>query len=325
MMAAVPPRLPELRDLPDRELLRRFAEDRDEPAFAQLVTRYGPLVGAAGRRAAGGGRKAAADADDAAQHAFFSLAKNAAKLVDRMGPDRTLGGWLYRVAVNAVLQAKRGETARRRREAVVAAGSPDGTARRFAPPDRPAETADVLAVLDEELAALPAAERGAVVLCHLEGRTQREAAATCGTPFGTFRRRLDRGRDRLKKRLEARGVLAAPAVLAAALSIANRARAGVILHAEEAAALAADAVRRLPPPHVLPPRGLTAPPTGANRWVALSWEPVLTAAAGLAVGLLALWGLLDLLGGGVSDPAAPDARPVAAAPVGPTVYARRML
>ena len=315
MIAAVP-----LEELPDRELLRRFAEDRDEPAFAQLVRRYSPLVAAAGRRAAGGGRRAAADADDAAQHAFFSLAKNAAKLVDRMGPDRTLGGWLYRVAVNAVLQAKRGETARRRREAVVA----EVPNRRFAPPDRPAETADVLAVLDEELAALPAAERGAVVLCHLEGRTQREAATACGTPFGTFRRRLDRGRSLLRKRLEARGVLAAPAVFVAALATADRARAGVTLHAEEAAALAADAARRLPPPHVLPPRGQTAPAGPAKPWVGLGWEPVFTTAAGLAVALLALWGLLDLLGGGVSDPEVPEARPVAGAPAA-SISTRRTL
>ena len=321
MIAAVPPRLRELPELPDRELLRRFAEDRDEPAFAELVRRYAGLVGAAGRRTAGGGRRARADADDAAQHAFFSLAKNAAKLVDRMGPDRTLGGWLHRVTVNAVLQAKRGETARRRREAAVAKTPKP----RFAPPDRPAETADALGVLDEELAALPAAERWAVVLCHLEGRPQREAAAACGTPFGTFRRRLDRGRSLLKKRLEARGVLAAPAVFVAALAAAGRARAGVVLHPEEAAALAADAAAGLPPPHVLPPRGRVRPAGPGGGRLAWSWEPVVSTAAGLAVGLLALWGLLDLLGGGVSDPAAPEARPVADAPAGPRYSARRML
>ena len=95
------------------------------------------------------------------------------------------------------------------------------------------------------------------------------------------------------------------------------------LHAEEAAALAADAARRLPPPHVLPPRGQTAPAGPAKPWVGLGWEPVLTTAAGLAVALLALWGLLDLLGGGVSDPQTPAARPVAEAPV--RVYSRRML
>ena len=306
MIAAVP-----LEDLSDRELLRRFAEDRDEPAFAALVRRYGPLVNAAGARAAGGGRRARGDAEDAAQHAFFSLARNAGKLVSRMGPDRTLGGWLYRVAVNAVLQQKRGETARRRREAAVAAAP----ARRPDSPAGAAEAADVLAVLDEELAALPAAERGAVVACHLRGRTQREAASESGTPFGTFRRHLDRGRVLLKRRLEARGVAAAPGVLAAALVGAKTATAAAVIHADEAARLAADAAAALPPAYVLPPRGRAAPASQKTPWTALSWEPVVTTAAGLAVGLLALWGLLDLLGGGVSDPDVPAPRPVADRPV----------
>ena len=314
-------------DLPDRELLRRFAEDRDEPAFAELVRRYGPLVLGAGRRTAGGGPGAAADADDAAQHAFLSLAKNAAKLVDRMGPNRTLGGWLYRVAVNAVLQQKRGDSARRRRERAVAGDRP---AARPAGPADLAAGADTLGALDEELAALPAAERGAVVLCHLRGRTQRQAAAETGVPFGTFRRRLDRGRDLLRRRLEARGVCAAPAVVCGLLAEAGAAAAADVIHPAEAAAVAADVARRLPPPHVLPPRGASPARAGGPGWTALSWEPVLTTAAGLAVGVLALWGLLDLLTAGAPDPAARPAEPVAdLAPAAPnpggTAYARRML
>ena len=305
MIADVSPFDPPLTDLPDRVLLARFAERRDEAAFAVLVGRYGPLVVGAGRRTAGGGPGSAADADDAFQAAFFALARHAAKLVDRMGPGRTLGGWLYRVAVNAVLQAKRGETARRRRERAVA---------RDLPPQRPsaaaadAERAEAVGALEEELAALPPAERGAVVLCHLRGRTQRQAAAELGVPFGTFRRRLDRGRARLRGRLEARGVTAGAGALAASLAAAGEACAGAIDPAE-AAAVAADAARRLPPPHVLAPRVPT--PAGADRgpWVALGWEPLLTAAAGLAVAALAAVGLFDLLGGGFSDP--PDPPPAA--------------
>ena len=302
MIAPVP-----LADLPDRELLVRFAERRDEAAFAVLVERYGPLVLAAGRRAAGGGRAAGPDADDAMQATFLSLARHAQKLVDRMGPDRTLGGWLYRVAVNAVLQAKRGETARRRRERAVARDADRSAPARSA---ARVELAESVGALEEELAGLPPAERGAVVLCHLRGRTQRQAAAELGVPFGTFRRRLDRGRARLRGRLEARGVTAGAAVLLAGLADAAAAAAAEVVHPAEALAVAADCARRLPPPHVLPTRLPGAAADVGGRWVALGWEPVLTGAAGLAVAVLAAVGLVDLLGGGFAD--APDPAPAPA-------------
>ncbi len=126
MIAAVssrtagPDRAEELAGLPDRALLVLFVERRDEAAFAALVERYGPLVLGAGRRTAGGGPGSVVDAEDALQATFLSLARHAGRLIDRMGPNRPLGGWLYRVAVNAVLQAKRSDVARRRRERAVA-------------------------------------------------------------------------------------------------------------------------------------------------------------------------------------------------------------
>ncbi|QDT14462.1 RNA polymerase sigma factor [Alienimonas californiensis] len=310
---------PALAELSDRALLVRFAERRDEAAFAELVERYGPLVAGAGRRTVHG-PGGAADADDALQATFLSLARNAAKLADRMGPDRSLGGWLYRVAVNATLQAKRSDVARRRRERIVARerfGSPFDPTSPASPtaaaPRERAERNEELDALEEELAALPPAERGAVVLCHLRGRTQKEAAAELGVPFGTFRRRLDAARERLRERLEARGVTVGAAALAGWLLDAGRACGGTI-HAAEAAAIAADVGRRLPPPHVLAPRAPIEPTPPGGRPVALSWEPILTAAAGLIVAALAAVGLFDLLGGGFAEEAPPPPTPTIAAP-----------
>ena len=230
-----------------------------------------------------------------------------------MGPNRTLGGWLYRVAVNAVLQARRSDTARRRRERSVARERRPGSRSGGAALDRAAR-AEEAGALEEELAALPPAQRGAVVLCHLRGRTQRQAAAELGVPFGTFRRRLDRARQTLRERLEARGVVAGSAALLALLGEAGAAAAGTI-PAGEAAAVAADVTRRLPPPHVLAPRVPLEPASPAGSWVALSWEPILTAAAGAVVAALAAVGLFDLLGGGFAEeePPPPPA-PIAARP-----------
>ncbi|WP_171187552.1 RNA polymerase sigma factor [Alienimonas chondri] len=304
----------DLADLPDRALLVRFVERRDEAAFATLVERYGPLVAGAGRRTVGGGPGSLADADDALQATFLSLARNATKLIDRMGPERTLGGWLYRVAVNAVLQAKRSDVARRRREKAVAREERPGSS----PPAAGAPLADVqrseeLDALEEELAALPPGERGAVVLCHLRGRTQRQAAKELGVPFGTFRRRLDAARGRLRERLEARGVTVGAAALVALFEQIQTAGAGT-LHAAEATAIAAEVTKQLPPPHVLSPRVPIAPPSPASRPTALSWEPILTTAAGLAVGLLAAVGLFDLLGGGFSEESSPSPAPFVSSP-----------
>src|SRR5271167_3229404 len=76
--------------LDDELLLVRFAADRDEAAFAELVRRYGPLVrGVARRRLAD-----AHEADDVAQATFLALARQAG----RLNHGRPLAGWLFTVA-----------------------------------------------------------------------------------------------------------------------------------------------------------------------------------------------------------------------------------
>ncbi len=70
---------------------------------------------------------------------------------------------------------------------------------------------DAEATLHEEVRRLPAGFREAVVLCDLEGLTTDQAAERLGTPVGTVRSRLYRGRDRLRGRLLRRGI--APAAV----------------------------------------------------------------------------------------------------------------
>jgi len=61
-------------------------------------------------------------------------------------------------------------------------------------------------VLDEELLKLPERFRAPLVLCYLEGAARDEAARLLGTPLGTLKSRLERGRDLLHAALQRRGL-----------------------------------------------------------------------------------------------------------------------
>lgn len=179
----------------DAELLRRFTAAGDSAAFELLVRRHAAGVWAACR----GVLRNDADADDAFQAAFLTLARHAGAV--RAGT--SLGGWLHRVAVNSALKLR----AKRRPFAPL----PDELA------DRSTDSDDTAAVLHEELARLPAAYRAAVVAVDLEGHSHADAAKLLGWPVGTVSGRVARGREELRRRLERRGVTA-PAVVVAVVS-----------------------------------------------------------------------------------------------------------
>ena len=65
---------------------------------------------------------------------------------------------------------------------------------------------DLRPVLDEEVSRLPDKYRATFVLCHVEGRTNEEAARELGCPMGTVLSRLGEARQRLRDRLTRRGV-----------------------------------------------------------------------------------------------------------------------
>ncbi|QDU22151.1 sigma-70 family RNA polymerase sigma factor [Urbifossiella limnaea] len=185
---------------PDRVLLRRYAAG-DPAAFAQLLDRHGPLVLGACRRAVGGHAHAA---EDAFQATFLVLARKAAGLRD---PD-SLPGWLFGVARRVAAAARRRDT--RHERASRAGAKPEAV---------PAgKWDDLLAVVDEEIAALPDDLRAAVLPCLYHGKTQDEAAAELGWTLSTLRRRLDRGRELLRSRLTTRGVAPAVALVAGAVA-----------------------------------------------------------------------------------------------------------
>ena len=177
----------------DLELLEQFAADRDETAFAELFRRHGTMVrGVCRRMLADPGAS-----DDAVQATFIVLAGHARTLARRPGRGDSVAGWLYRVAVNSALQLKRQAHARRQHEAAFAQmRQASGLSN---------ETAEALSVLDEELNALPTRFQAPLVLCHLQGKTQQQAAHELGLTYATVRRRLDGAKRQLHSRLVRRG------------------------------------------------------------------------------------------------------------------------
>src|SRR5262245_15444744 len=185
----------------DGELLGRYVDRRDEAALAALVNRHGPMVWGVCRR-----QLSQHDAEDAFQAAFIVLVRKAASIAQR----EAVGNWLYGVAHQTALQARRSAARRRAREVQVTE-MPDAEA----PQER---SADLQPLLDEELSRLPDHYRTVIVLSDLEGRTRKEVAAQLGCPEGTVASRLVRARSMLAKRLTQRGVALSGGALAVVLS-----------------------------------------------------------------------------------------------------------
>ncbi|MBL8794104.1 MAG: sigma-70 family RNA polymerase sigma factor [Planctomycetia bacterium] len=179
----------------DAALLARFAAERDEAAFAELVQRHGPLVRGVCRRVL----RDADAADDAFLATFLVLARKAGLLDGR----RPLGCWLYTVARNLALKHRLAAVRRQAHEQ-------EAGVMRHVPSDTETEQREVAALLDAELSRLPEKYRAPLVLCHLQGLTHAAAAQQLGWPAGSLAKRLARGLELLRGRLAGRG-LAVPA------------------------------------------------------------------------------------------------------------------
>ena len=183
----------------DGALLDRFLAGRDaaaEAAFAALVERHGPMVLRVCRATLG-----EHDAHDAFQATFLVLARKARTVRIR----DTVGPWLHGVAWRVASRARAAGYRRRRHERRAAEMAPRSV--------EPSHRDDSESALQEEIRRLPEGFRAAVILCDLEGLTTDQAAERLGTPVGTVRSRLYRGRDRLRGRLLRRGI--APAAVGA--------------------------------------------------------------------------------------------------------------
>ncbi len=185
--------------LADGALLERFLAGRGDEdsaaAFAALAERHAPMVLSVCHAAMGDRH----DAEDAAQATFLILARRAGSIRRA----ESLASWLFGVARKVSLKS-RSQRARRR-----------ALERRGAEMREQAVGSDRLHETHwnvyEELDRLPERFRTPIVLCHLEGLTNEQAASRLGLPVRTVQRRLAEGRERLRLRLTGLGLAPASA------------------------------------------------------------------------------------------------------------------
>lgn len=246
----------------DAQLLYDFLQTADQAAFAELVRRHGPAVLGVCRRFLG----PTPDAEDAFQETFLVLVRRARGTEWR----ESLGPWLYGVALRVARKTHAARAKRRANEVHVPALV-----------DAPAwlrESNDEAAVVDEELAALPARYRHSLVLCEIQGRSRRDAARELKIAEGTLSSRLARGRKLLRDRLTRRGVV--PIVSAAT----------VVVSAPLATATVRSAVNALTHTVGTVPAGIVALTEGVMKTMIAKWKlTVVMVAVGIGLTGFGSW------------------------------------
>ena len=189
----------------DAQLLRRYADEKSETAFAELVRRHLDLVYSAALRRLGGDAHHAADV---AQQVFTTLARDGRKL-SRHG---VLTAWLYTATRNAAVDLIRAEQRRHTREQEAStmqqlfSAAPDADWARLRP------------VLDGVMDELSETDRTAVLLRFFEKRPFSEVGAALQLSEDAARMRVERALDKLRVLLARRGVTSTAAALTSALA-----------------------------------------------------------------------------------------------------------
>lgn len=186
----------------DLELLTKYAREGCEAAFAEVVQRHVDLVYSAALRHV----RSPQLAEEVAQSVFLDLAKN----IPRLKSDTVISAWLYQVTHRTAVDAIRRESRRQVREQIAldmnaSVSSPTGWEQ-------------IQPLLDDGMAELDEADRTAVLLRFLEGKSLREVGQAIGLSDDAAQKRVSRALDRLRSILQKRGVMVGASTLAVILS-----------------------------------------------------------------------------------------------------------
>ena len=190
----------------DAALLRRYAEDRAEDAFAAVVQRHLDGVYSAALRRVGGDVHLA---EDVAQEVFAALASQAG----RLSRHPVLTAWLYTTTRNIAGQKVRTERRRKAREReaqvmheILSKAAAETDWKQIGP------------LLDGLIDELGERDRTAVLLRFIERRAFAEIGTMMRLSEAGAGKRVDRALDKLRKLLARRGIISSSSALAAMLS-----------------------------------------------------------------------------------------------------------
>jgi RNA polymerase sigma-70 factor (ECF subfamily) len=160
----------------------------DRQAFAALLSAHQRPLSAYARRLLND----PALADDMVQETFLRLWRRA----DRFDPQASrLTTWLHRICHNLCVDALRRSQRQQPLDAMEEPSSPEG-------PDADRHRADRAAAVRRALVALPERQRSALLLCHYQGLSNREAATILDVSVEALESLLARARRHLRKDLE---------------------------------------------------------------------------------------------------------------------------
>jgi len=149
-----------------------------------------------------------ADAADTTQEVFLKVFRG----MKRFNGESSLKTWIYRIAVHEASNQRRWWFRHKSRETSMEpddSSEPNGPALKDTLVDEGASplqqfmNAELRARVEAELRQVPEPYRTTVILRDIEELAYEEIAEVMGTSLGTVKSRLMRGRDALKKRLEA--------------------------------------------------------------------------------------------------------------------------
>lgn len=184
----------------DIELLRRYADNGSEEAFAALVKRHVNLVYSAARRQV---REPDA-AQEVTQATFIILSRKAHKLNERT----IIAAWLYRTARFAAADFLKTRARRWKYEQEAA---------RMQPLTSEPTWEEIEPLLDEAVNRLAETDRAAILLRFFENKNFKEVGAALGLSEDSAQKRVTRALERLRKSFARDGVALSVSTLTALL------------------------------------------------------------------------------------------------------------
>ena len=209
----------------DLTLLRDYARNHSEAAFATLVTRHVNLVYSVALRQVGDAHLA----EEITQAVFIILARKA----DSLGDKTILPGWLCRTARYASANA---QTIQRRRQQREQESFMQSTLNE-AEPMREETWNQIAPLLDGAMDQLGQKDHDALVLRFFENKNFAEVGAALGASEDAAKMRVNRALEKLRKFFTKRGVSSTTAIIAGTIS-ANSVQAAPVALAKSVTAVA---------------------------------------------------------------------------------------